>query len=131
MKELHEFVPFWEVFEKEFMPLEPVDFHDVVQWLKNLPNPQPDLIARWEGYLYKSIIQRKYGDYSEAALEQRWQDHKAREEYLNGPFQDFEGEVVQCWKNCFAKYCGDERESESKSDMEEEDIDLDEMEDEF
>ncbi|KAJ7887760.1 hypothetical protein B0H13DRAFT_1888717 [Mycena leptocephala] len=130
MNELHEFVPPWDVFKAEGGKLDPVDFYDVVQWLRNAPDPQPDLIAR-KDYLRKSITRwpGRQTDFSDAAMEKRWQDHIAREEYFEGPFQDFEGEVVQCWKNCLAKHVGEEDKSEIE-DVDE-DGDISSMEEEF
>ncbi|KAJ7889195.1 hypothetical protein B0H13DRAFT_884898 [Mycena leptocephala] len=55
LQKVDQFVPPWDSFGYD---LEPVDFYDVVQWLKTSPNPRPDLIGCWQGYLAKSIVQK-------------------------------------------------------------------------
>jgi hypothetical protein len=66
------------MFADEEIGLEPIEFHDAVQWLKvcvlmvcfNVsvvhvsslqasPDPQPDLISRWHSYLMESIERAK------------------------------------------------------------------------
>ncbi|KAJ7735201.1 hypothetical protein B0H16DRAFT_134015 [Mycena metata] len=60
LHELHKFVPHWDVsFDEpssgDYQPgLHPIEFHDVVQWLKASPNSPIELIERWKGYLEQS-----------------------------------------------------------------------------
>ncbi|KAJ7788121.1 hypothetical protein B0H13DRAFT_2395099 [Mycena leptocephala] len=79
-----QFVPPWDLFSKEYVDLEPVEFHDVVQWLKTSPNPQPELIDHWQGYSIESMI-RTETNYTNKELEKRWKNHLKREAYFHGP----------------------------------------------
>jgi hypothetical protein len=99
-----EFVPARDVFWEWGKGLKPVEFHDVVQWLKVShyplmavlisfqvsPNPQNDLIDRWQGYLKESMDQKGviYTDeesmdqegviYTDDRLEMRWKRYLTR-----------------------------------------------------
>ncbi|KAJ6495230.1 hypothetical protein C8R45DRAFT_164489 [Mycena sanguinolenta] len=59
-------------------PFQPVEFHDVVQWLKTSANPQPQLNDRWQGYLEESML-RTGLSYSAGELEKRWLENFNRE----------------------------------------------------
>ncbi|KAJ7693132.1 hypothetical protein B0H17DRAFT_1060257, partial [Mycena rosella] len=49
LQEIREFeLPFWLC-----DGLDPIDLHNVVQWLKTFPEPPPDVIHLWEGYFLK------------------------------------------------------------------------------
>jgi hypothetical protein len=77
----------------------------ILMTLKISPNPRPDLIDHWQGYLAESIIRkRKYpsswGDYSDDALEKRWQNYLKKEAHFRGPPQE---EVIQCWESALRK----------------------------
>ncbi|KAJ7857646.1 hypothetical protein B0H14DRAFT_2578233 [Mycena olivaceomarginata] len=53
-----------------------VEFHDVVQWLKEHPDPPLDLIERWQSYLTKSediCTHRLWNN----PYEKRWQNRVA------------------------------------------------------
>ncbi|KAJ7899462.1 hypothetical protein B0H14DRAFT_2556539 [Mycena olivaceomarginata] len=76
LQELDQFIPPFDVFSDSWNHLQPVEFHDVVQWLKASYDPRPDLIRRWEGYLRESMV-RKKRDYNHQELEERWQDKLA------------------------------------------------------
>ncbi|KAJ7441179.1 hypothetical protein B0H11DRAFT_1933115 [Mycena galericulata] len=105
LQKLDQFVPPWNAFLDRWNPLEPADFYDVVQWLKASSNLRPDLIDHWQGYLAESIVQigkddKWPVDYSDGALEKRWQEHLKREASFHGPPQE---EVIQCWERCLRK----------------------------
>ncbi|KAJ7854956.1 hypothetical protein B0H14DRAFT_2755409 [Mycena olivaceomarginata] len=105
LQKLNQFLPPQEVFLQREFPLAPVEFHDVIQWLKTSPNPQPNLIDRWQGYLAESIVQDRKNsfnqkDYSDDTLEKRWQDHLKRETDFHRPPQE---EVIQCWETVLRK----------------------------
>ncbi|KAJ7825614.1 hypothetical protein B0H13DRAFT_1918565 [Mycena leptocephala] len=72
LHKLHQFVPPWVVFSKWYS-LEPVEFYDVVQWLKTSSEPQPDLISRWQSYLTESIVWKKETGRNRDPLAQGWQ----------------------------------------------------------
>ncbi|KAJ6573441.1 hypothetical protein DFH09DRAFT_388515 [Mycena vulgaris] len=135
LKELMEFVPAWDVFSEWDARLEPVDFHDVIQWLKvsHYPllavlisfqassNPQHDLIDRWQGYLKESMEQAEVV-YTNDELEKRWENHVVREAYFYGPPQAFDEEVIRCWEACLSEFTssgrGGEEEYEASGDEE-------------
>ncbi|KAJ7120360.1 hypothetical protein C8R44DRAFT_672130 [Mycena epipterygia] len=55
LHELREFVPHWPVYGDSWrINLQPIEFHDVVQWLKASPDPPLELIVCWQGYLEES-----------------------------------------------------------------------------
>ncbi|KAF8182112.1 hypothetical protein K438DRAFT_1840332 [Mycena galopus ATCC 62051] len=56
LQDLHDFIPPWEAFPLECPLLScfhSVQFHNVLHWLKQLPDPPLALIARWESYLMR------------------------------------------------------------------------------
>ncbi|KAJ7630142.1 hypothetical protein B0H17DRAFT_1150342 [Mycena rosella] len=91
LQELRQFDPPWDVFEEWDTHLWPNEFHDVVKWLKAghwaflavvkesltttqaSPDPQLDLIGRWQGYLAESI-DRSERKYSDDELKERWHE---------------------------------------------------------
>ncbi|KAJ7792994.1 hypothetical protein B0H13DRAFT_1935575, partial [Mycena leptocephala] len=114
LQKLDQFLPPWDMFS--WNHLEPVEFYDVIQWLKTSPNSPPNLIDRWQGYLAESIVQKsKNGiyaqDYSDAALENRWQDHLKREASFHGPPQE---DLIQHWKSTLRKARGEDENGGSK-----------------
>jgi hypothetical protein len=63
------------------------------------------LIDRWQGYLAESVAQKSEHDkepvdYSDHALEKRWQDHLKREASFHGPPRE---EVIQCLESVLRK----------------------------
>ncbi|KAF7348919.1 putative nwd2 protein [Mycena venus] len=104
LKELTEFVPAWDVFSEWNGSLEPVEFHDVVQWLRESPNPQPDLIDRWQGYLRESMIREKQ-NYTDEELEMRWGNYLAEEAYFHGPCDE---KVLRCWEEWLKEHTSDD-----------------------
>ncbi|KAJ7848541.1 hypothetical protein B0H13DRAFT_2285274 [Mycena leptocephala] len=108
VQKLEHFVPPWDVFSQRWNNLDPVDFYDVVQWLKASPNPRPDLIDCWQQYLAENIVQKsKWSkwdeapvDYSDHALEKRWQGHLKREASFYGPPRE---DMIRCWDRCLRK----------------------------
>ncbi|KAF7348913.1 putative nwd2 protein [Mycena venus] len=101
LKELMEFIPPWDVFSGN--GLEPVEFHDVVQWLRASPIPPPDLTDRWVGYLKESMV-RAGKKYSDEELEERWQKHLAQEAYFRGPPQAFDEKLIRFWEACLREF---------------------------
>jgi len=103
LQKLDQFVPLWDVFSHPLDHLQPVEFYDVIQWLKTSPDPQPDSIDRWQGYLVESIVRKRkdgfHWDHSDDALEKRWQDHVEREASFHGPPRASDEEVIQCWES--------------------------------
>ncbi|KAJ7840180.1 hypothetical protein B0H14DRAFT_2785783 [Mycena olivaceomarginata] len=125
LQKLDQFVPPWDVFSKASVCLEPVEFYDVIQWLKTFPNPQPNLIDRWQGYLTESIVQKTKSernpvDYSDDALEERWKYHLENEVSFHGPSQE---EVIQIFESVLRKARiqdeGDGNEDSNASDSDE------------
>ncbi|KAF8182120.1 hypothetical protein K438DRAFT_1161411 [Mycena galopus ATCC 62051] len=56
LQDLHDFIPPWEAFPSKYLPMScdhSVDFHNVLHWLKQLPDPPLALITRWESYLIR------------------------------------------------------------------------------
>ncbi|KAJ7910451.1 hypothetical protein B0H13DRAFT_2012085 [Mycena leptocephala] len=102
---LYNFLPAWEIFSYQDGGLEPVEFYDVVQWLKTSPNLQPNLIERWQDYLVKSLKQAGQ-IYSDDRLEKRWQDYSKRKADFHGPPHESDKEVIQCWEGCLSKLRG-------------------------
>ncbi|KAJ7901440.1 hypothetical protein B0H13DRAFT_1883028 [Mycena leptocephala] len=72
LQKLDQFVPPWDVFSKPWCRLEPVEFYDVIRWLKASAAPQPDLIDHWRG---------------DDVLEKRWQKYLEREASFHRPLQ--------------------------------------------
>ncbi|KAJ7807182.1 hypothetical protein B0H14DRAFT_2609898 [Mycena olivaceomarginata] len=68
LHELDQYVPHWNIFPQH--AVEPIEFYDVVQWLKTSPNLRPDLIKRWQSYLKECIAERERNYY--AMLEMGW-----------------------------------------------------------
>ncbi|KAJ7435433.1 hypothetical protein FB451DRAFT_272082 [Mycena latifolia] len=102
LHELQEFLPPWEVFESGIYTLCPTDFYDVLQWLKTSPDPQQDLIERWQGYMIESL-HREGVECSDAVLETRWQNNLRTEAYFDGSPQRFdEKEIIAGWAMCLA-----------------------------
>ncbi|KAJ7802178.1 NACHT domain-containing protein [Mycena leptocephala] len=101
LHDLHEFVPPWESFPSTyphgFDCLCSAEFHDVVQWLKECPDPPLDLIERWQSYLTKS---------EEICIHHRPWDHPYEERWLKRVVVDLnetplpldEEEFVQAWE---------------------------------
>ncbi|KAF7344231.1 putative nwd2 protein [Mycena venus] len=119
LEELIEFCPPWDIFSEWNKRLEPVEFHDVVQWLKASPNPRPDLIDRWQGYLRESMDHPGMV-YTDEELEKRWKDNLAREASFHGPPQESDEEVIRYWEACISELtnsgCGGEDEEEASGD---------------
>ncbi|KAJ7739160.1 hypothetical protein B0H16DRAFT_1569057, partial [Mycena metata] len=112
---LDNFTPVWEHLNS---PLSPVEFHDVIQWLKAHPDPPIVLIARWEGYLVQSRDQCKQsGMRAIDDLERRWQSLNFRRP---GVESDFDASAVICsFEDAVESMVEDPLEgwtSESKSD---------------
>ncbi|KAJ7690378.1 hypothetical protein B0H17DRAFT_591465 [Mycena rosella] len=95
--DLRRFVPHWDGFVDGEEQLQPNEFHDVVQWLKASPDPQLDLIERWQGYLEASM--HRWGNFSDDQLEARWQHNLEREAHFHGPPQPSDEEVLRCWES--------------------------------
>ncbi|KAJ7022954.1 hypothetical protein C8F04DRAFT_1272020 [Mycena alexandri] len=73
---LEEFTPTWDNFNSPLM-LSPVEFHDVIQWLKAHSDLPMVLIARWEGYLAERQNLRQHPGMSFSEdLESRWESSK-------------------------------------------------------
>ncbi|KAJ7857651.1 hypothetical protein B0H14DRAFT_686540 [Mycena olivaceomarginata] len=102
LQDLYEFVPPWELFSSSDQHgddcLCSVEFHDVVQWLKEHPDPPLDLIERWQSYLTKSkdICKHRW-DYP---YEKRWRNRVANGLDFNKPPSPFDEEkFVQDWED--------------------------------
>ncbi|KAJ7797921.1 hypothetical protein B0H14DRAFT_2618448, partial [Mycena olivaceomarginata] len=100
LRELDQFVPPWDVFSEG---LEPVEFYDVVRWLKTSTDAHVDLIDRWRSHLTESMA-RAGANYSDDELEERWQARTAKEAYIQGPSRSFDREVIRCWEGCLREY---------------------------
>ncbi|KAF8192297.1 hypothetical protein K438DRAFT_1935123 [Mycena galopus ATCC 62051] len=57
LKEIERFIPRLDNREVDYLH-RPVEFYNVLQWLKTSPNPQFNIIRRWEGYLQKALGDR-------------------------------------------------------------------------
>jgi hypothetical protein len=100
--------------------LHPVDFHDVLQWLKvgqtpraamkyfltasicqALPDSPSKLIERWQSYLTHSLgIFEGWESYTAAELERKWQKAEVMLDF-NGDHSSppiDEEEVSRCWE---------------------------------
>ncbi|KAJ7897885.1 hypothetical protein B0H14DRAFT_290703 [Mycena olivaceomarginata] len=99
LEDLDQFSPPWDVPFPKYWGLEPVEFYDVIQWLKASSKPQHHLINRWQEFLRESMV-RKGVKYSDDKLEQRWQENLKREADFHGPLQAFDKEVIRCWESC-------------------------------
>jgi hypothetical protein len=93
----------WDIFPEE----DAVEFHDVVQWLKmtylqTLPNPHSNCIARWQGYLLKSMA-LKGNNYSHNQLEKRWQANLGEKAIFHGPAQYSDKEIIRYWGSCLTE----------------------------
>ncbi|KAJ6509785.1 hypothetical protein DFH09DRAFT_1050008 [Mycena vulgaris] len=84
----------WDMCE---LHLCPVDFHDVLQWLKTFADPPLDLVVRWEGYLREAQELYEY-KYSDDELEERWQKSGEKEAGCDEWSGPLEREVIKCWK---------------------------------
>ncbi|KAJ7032968.1 hypothetical protein C8F04DRAFT_1105562 [Mycena alexandri] len=96
---LDEFTPVWDHFNSSEWPLRllPVEFHDVIQWLKAHPYPPVVLIARWEGYLVESWNRWKQtGAPMSTDLESGWQSFKFRQPGAGPLSADFDERTVIC-----------------------------------
>ncbi|KAJ7027614.1 hypothetical protein C8F04DRAFT_1238035 [Mycena alexandri] len=117
---LSKFIPLWDDFDQSEWSLRllPVEFHDIIQWLKAHPNQPRPLIARWEGYLVECRNWCKQaGTEIIDDLEHRWQSfrrpgvdpsqsqradldegaviclyEKAVESLVEGPFEELDSE---------------------------------------
>jgi len=79
-----------------------VEFHDVLQWLKELPNRPLELIERWQSYLTKSqdICKCKPLLQCWDTHEGRWKKQaKGRIDFNKPPLPFDEEEVVRDWAN--------------------------------
>ncbi|KAJ7630140.1 hypothetical protein B0H17DRAFT_541970 [Mycena rosella] len=99
LQDLRQFVPPWDVFVDEGRQrLLPIEFYDVVQWLKASSDPQLDLIERWQGYLAQSMGRSGVTYSGSDQLEKRWRRNMEREARSHGPPQPSDEEVIYCWE---------------------------------
>jgi hypothetical protein len=133
LEELIEFCPPWDMLSAKDQRLEPVEFHDVVQWLRvsqytlsavlisfqASPNPRPDLIDRWQGYLKESMGHPGMV-YTDEELEKRWKGNLTREASFHGPPQESDEELIRYWEACIRELtssgCGGEEKEEASGD---------------
>jgi hypothetical protein len=91
---------------------------------QTFPDPQPDLIDRWQGYLTESMV-RSGKNYSDKELEKRWQDHLKKEANFHRLPQVFDEEIIRCWEACLSNVgttSGESGSEEEDSDNEDDNV---------
>ncbi|KAF8194725.1 hypothetical protein K438DRAFT_1827335 [Mycena galopus ATCC 62051] len=99
LQALSRFIPPWDVFSEAGFDLKPVEFYDVVQWLKSSFHPQSDLIACWQNHLKKSKARMGVNE-TDDQLEMRWRDNIRKEASFREPLQPRDEAVIQKWESC-------------------------------
>ncbi|KAF8182427.1 hypothetical protein K438DRAFT_1840198 [Mycena galopus ATCC 62051] len=99
LQALTRFIPPWDVFSEAGFDLKPVEFYDVVQWLKSSFHPQSDLIACWQNHLKKSKARMGVNE-TDDQLEMRWRDNIGKEASFREPLQPRDEAVIQKWESC-------------------------------
>jgi hypothetical protein len=71
--------------------------------LQSSPEPLPDLLGRWQGYLEESMNRlRKF--YTWRELENRWQQNLMAEAYFHGPPEISDEEIIRYWDHCLRNH---------------------------
>ncbi|KAJ7739149.1 hypothetical protein B0H16DRAFT_65799 [Mycena metata] len=103
---LNKFTPPWDDFNSSTLSLRltPVEFHDVLQWLKAHPDLPMVLITRWEGYLAESLHRcSQAGQWFDTDLESRSRSSKFKRpgaDPSQSELTQFDAEgVIHCYES--------------------------------
>ncbi|KAF7345847.1 putative nwd2 protein [Mycena venus] len=99
--------------------LRPIEFHDIVQWLKASPNSPLELIERWNNYLEesKSKCMEEYSTDEDLEYLSRYRRGNKNPAEVPAERQCWDEDNLRCWKSAL-----DEMSEEDESD--DEDIEL-------